>query len=132
MNAFPSSPGGTVWPWLLDRNLVYAITSQKRVSRETDRQGFEITELVTLTAAELAQLTGAGAQDLLLLVECGVLEPLEGTADPLEFNASVIPVLRRAQRMREDLALDGDEFALAMLLLMKIDKIEAEIRFAKP
>jgi hypothetical protein len=130
MNDFSSAPGDTVWPWLLDRNLVYAITAQKRVPLEAYPQGFETTELVTLTVTELAQLTGASARDVLSLVQCEVLEPLNVRAEPMEFDASIIPVLRRAQRMREDLALDTDEFILAVFLLVTIDKIGAEGRFA--
>jgi chaperone modulatory protein CbpM len=137
MDASPHPRGNTVWPWLLDRDLVYAITGQKRMRREAHQAscpttgGAESTEFGAVSPAELALLTGASARDLLLLVDSGVLNPLDLAADPWEFRASLVPVLRRAQRMREDLALNSDEFALAMLLLMEIDKIEAELRFAR-
>lgn len=137
MDASPHQSGNTVWPWLLDRDLVYAITGQKRVPREAYQAsylttaGAESTELGEVSAAELAHLTGASARDLLMLVDSGVLNPLDLAADPWEFRASLVPVLRRAQRMREDLALTSDEFSLATLLLIEIDKIEAELRFAR-
>ena len=137
MDASPRPRGNTVWPWLLDRDLVYAITAQKRVPREAYQPNrpttakAESTELDAVTATELAHLTGASARDLLLLVDSGVLGPLDLAADPWEFSASLVPVLRRAQRMREDLALNSGEFALAMLLLMEIDKVEAELRFTR-
>ena len=137
MNALPCGRGNNAWPWLLDPDLVYAITAQKRVPPETSSaaypatRGPESTERGTLTSIELAQLTGVSARDLLLLADHGVLGILAPPAEPCGFRASLVPVLRRAQRMREDLALNSDEFALATLLLMEIDKIEAELRFAR-
>jgi MerR-like DNA binding protein len=137
MNALPRGRGNTVSPWVLDRDLVYAITARKRVpDRACDgaaqvSRAAESTELETLTATELAQFTGTNALDLKRLVDCGVLSPLAPDTCPWEFRASLVAVLRRAQRMREDLALNDDEFALATLLLLEIDKIEAELRLAR-
>lgn len=83
------------------------------------------TEADTLSLPQLALQCGIGETHLLDLVEHGVLDPVVGDAPSWRFSADCIANLRRADRLRQDLALDEHGFALAMMCLDRISGLEA-------
>jgi hypothetical protein len=120
--------------WRLDRDLVHAITRSPPVRPSAqEARSFETaesTELTTLNIAQLAQLAGTSQRDLRLLVDYGLLELTDPEREPWTFSVVFLPTLRRAQQMREELNLSVDGWALAMNLLLEIDRLEVELRVA--
>ena len=127
--------------WWLDRALVYAITAPKRLPPRLAEGGVcdahalgstESIELATLNLHQLAQLTGTSELDLSLLADCGLLQLTGPDGTPCNFSVALLPVLLRARQLREDLALNVDEWALATYLLLEIEKTEAKLRLLRP
>lgn len=83
------------------------------------------TEAVTLSLTQLSLHCGIDEADLLDLVDHGVLRPAEADNQPWHFSADCIGNLRRAQRLRQDLALDDHGFALMLMCLDRICGLEA-------
>lgn len=88
------------------------------------------THLTTVSMSQIAQLSGVAAEDLEGLVEYGVLQPV-GTATPPVFRLECIIALQRANALREDLALDGHSFALALMFMGQVAELEAQVRDAR-
>jgi len=78
-----------------------------------------------LTEAELAERSGLDITEVHVLVECGVLTTAAGS----RFSLQCLTVARRARRLREELALDDDAHALALVLRLRqrIGELEAEL-----
>lgn len=78
-----------------------------------------------LTEAELAERSGLDITEVQVLVECGVLASAAGS----RFSLQGLTVARRARRLREELALDEDAHALALVLRLRqrIAELEAEL-----
>lgn len=93
-----------------------------------------ITESIWLNASDicsfdhLAQVSGLSRDTLLNLVEAGVLEPSNQDPENYFFPVSCIVVARTARRLRDDFELDPEGLALAVNLLRRIDRLEAELR----
>ncbi|HEY9281166.1 MAG TPA: chaperone modulator CbpM [Eoetvoesiella sp.] len=93
----------------------------------------QITESVWLNTSDicsfehLSEVSGLAKDDLLDLVETGVIEPSNKDPDNYFFHASCIVVARTARRLRDDFELDAQGVALAMSLLRRIDGLEAEL-----
>ena len=86
----------------------------------------------TLTMEQVARLSGVGTADLRALVEHGVLLPVTLGSEPSRFSLDCVMALQRAEHVRQDLALDGHGFALAMVLLSRITGLEDDRRTAYP
>ena len=86
----------------------------------------------TLSMEQIAQLSGVGAADLRALVEHGVLLPVTPWSAPSRFSLDCVMALQRAEHVRQDLALDGHGFALAMVLLSRITGLEDDRRTPHP
>lgn len=72
-------------------------------------------EHVHYSITEVVMLTGLDAADVTVLVDCGALEPEDASAPQWSFSAWSVDVAYRAQRLREEFALD-DTHALAILV----------------
>lgn len=81
-----------------------------------------------VTLVELAQFSGIPESVLRELVEYGALAPLEPAAEEWKFAADCVAGVRAAARLRSDLELETPEVALALSLLERIDRLEAELR----
>jgi chaperone modulatory protein CbpM len=94
----------------------------------------ELTEVLwleereTLTWAELAQASGLSEAELKVLIECGVLTPVDPDAGRPTFPGRSVAVAQTARRLRRDFGLDADGLALAIKLLGQIRDLEAELR----
>ncbi|MEP6792548.1 MAG: chaperone modulator CbpM [Ramlibacter sp.] len=89
-----------------------------------------VTQLTTLSITQVAQLSGVAADDLQGLMDHGVLLPVSAST-PLAFGMECVMTLQRANALREDLALDGHSFALAMMLMSRVADLEAQVRTAQ-
>lgn len=95
----------------------------------------DITECIWLNATEicsldhLVEVSGLARDDVLDLVDAGVLEPSTHGPQPQQylFEASCIVTLRKARRLRDDFELDTHGLTLALRLLKRIDGLEAEL-----
>jgi hypothetical protein len=76
-----------------------------------------------LSEAELAERSGLTVTEVHMLVECGALPGGGGG-----FSVQCLTIARRAQRLREELALD-DAHALAVMMRLRqrIADLEAEL-----
>ena len=106
------APTGMLWPLQAQSDLVNGVA--------------------TLSMEQVAQLSGFGTADLRALVKHGVLLPVTPGSEPARFSLDCIMALQRAEHVRQDLALDGHRFALAMALLSRITGLEDDRRTAHP
>ena len=94
----------------------------------------ELTELVwldernELSLPELAELSGLPEPELIALVECGAIVPVDPEATTHSFSARWIVVARTATRLRNAFELDTQGLALALTLLERVHELEARLR----
>jgi len=91
----------------------------------------DIAESAPLSMAQLARLSGIAEADIGELVDYGVLAPVGAGNEPQVFRADGVALLRRADHLRQDLALDGHAFALAVMLLGQVSDLEAQLRTSR-
>lgn len=84
-------------------------------------------DVAAISMAQVAQLPGICESELALLVEYGVLKPVETGGNPRTFNLDCVILLQRADQLRHDLALDSHAFALAVMLLDQITYLESRL-----
>ena len=77
---------------------------------------------------DLAGRSGLPEAVLQELIDCGVLEPRTPGADDPTFNASAFVTVQSAARLRSDFELDSAGVAVALTLLKRIERLEAEVR----
>jgi chaperone modulatory protein CbpM len=76
----------------------------------------------------LCQACGAATDELLALVEEGVLEPRGPTPQEWRFGVNALPRARLALRLQYDLQIDLAGVALALVLLDRIESLETRLR----
>lgn len=81
-----------------------------------------------LSISELALFSGMSETDLHELVDYGVLTPSNPQELQWAFSADCVVRVRKANRLRDDLELDTHAMALAIMLLDRIDDLEAQMR----
>jgi hypothetical protein len=81
-----------------------------------------------LSMEQLAQLSGVATDALAGLMDFGVLAEARPEQGPATFDIGFVMTLQRAQRLRQELALDEHSFALAVMLLQHVADLEEEIR----
>jgi chaperone modulatory protein CbpM len=94
----------------------------------------EITEVVRieehrpLSLAELADLSRLTEDDLLELVESGVIEPGGSGGGRLSFKADCLVIARTAARLKQELDLDAHSTAVALALIERIRELESQVQ----
>ena len=94
----------------------------------------ELTEMTwldqrhALSLSELAELSGLPMPDLEDLVGCGVIAPVDPGAATPTFSADWVIVARTATRLRRDFELDAHGLSLALTLLDRVHRLEAQLR----
>ncbi|HEY0210856.1 chaperone modulator CbpM [Acerihabitans sp.] len=83
---------------------------------------------VTLEITEICQTACISRDELLEVVALGIIAPQDDATDDWRFELEALRALRRAQRLRQDLALDWAGIALAMNLLDEISRLRTENR----
>ncbi|RTZ48161.1 hypothetical protein EKL30_04205 [Candidimonas sp. SYP-B2681] len=101
-----------------------------------------ITESVWLDANDmcsfehLVQVSGLTNDNLLDLIDAGVIKPANDDPANYSFPVSCIVLARTARRLRDDFELDSEGLALAVNLLQRIEALQSELhelraKFAK-
>ncbi|MEO8921691.1 MAG: chaperone modulator CbpM [Caldimonas sp.] len=80
---------------------------------------------------QLAQLSGVAMDELAGLKEFGVLAETRPEHGPTTFDIGFVMTLQRAQKLRQDLALDEHSFALAVMFLQHVADLEEEVRIVR-
>ncbi|MBV6272107.1 chaperone modulator CbpM [Alcaligenaceae bacterium CGII-47] len=92
-----------------------------------------ITETVWLNASDTCSLeyivegSGLSRQDVLELVEAGVLKPYSRDRDNYFFHTDCVVLARKAKRLRDDFELDTRSLTLTMSLLRHMDALQTEV-----
>lgn len=81
----------------------------------------------TCSFDELAHLSGLTSDEISLLVDSGVLVPVEVVASIRVFHLHAVGVASTARRLRDDFELEGHGLALALTLLRRVNEAEAEL-----
>ena len=80
------------------------------------------------TIEHLAQVSGLSLDELHGLVESGVIEPTDPSAQPPSFYLQAITTAQTARRLRDDFELERGGLALALTLLKRIRALEDELQ----
>ncbi|EPH0091224.1 chaperone modulator CbpM [Pluralibacter gergoviae] len=83
---------------------------------------------ITFTITEFCLHTGVSEEDLNEIVGLGMIEPCD-TATPLwQFDDYAVTIVRRAMRLRRELALDWSGTAVTLTLLDENQRLQQENR----
>lgn len=85
-----------------------------------------MTEEMTFTMVELCQSVNISQDELVEVVELGVIVPLQAEKPGWVFDYHALSCLRRARRLRAELDLDWSGIAMTLTLLDKIDELKKE------
>ncbi len=86
-----------------------------------------IAEETEFTLAELAAATGFSAEDILRLVDEGIITPVSETPKPV-FAGQCVPRVRAVVHLRRDLGVNLAGAALALELLDEIEQLRQRLR----
>ena len=75
----------------------------------------------------LVDLSGLSVDETALLIDSGVLVPVDPVAAQLMFHLHYVAIANTARRLRDDFELDGHGLALALTLLKRATNAEAEL-----
>lgn len=73
------------------------------------------------------EVSGLARDDILNLIETGILTPSNDDPHNYFFHTECIVVARTARRLRDDFELDDQGVAIAMRLLERIKDLEGEL-----
>ncbi len=85
---------------------------------------------VLLRAADIARACGESEAWVLELVQAAILESSEESREGMLFDGQALFVARRVRRLQRDLGVNLEGAALALQLLERIDRLEAQLRRA--
>jgi chaperone modulatory protein CbpM len=85
-------------------------------------------EASEIALEELLAASGLVHEELIELVELGVLRPCEGSERNWRFSSHTIVLGRRAARLRNDFGLNATGMALALTYLERIEGLERRLR----
>ena len=78
--------------------------------------------------AELLRASSFAREELIELIECGVLEPRGSSENDWRFPSYALTVTRRASRLRDEFELDTHSVSIALGLLERIEQLERRLR----
>ncbi len=87
----------------------------------------QIAEEAEFTLAELAAATGFSAEDILRLVDEGIITPVSEEPKPV-FTGQCVPRVRTVVHLRRDLGVNLAGAALALDLLDEIERLQQRLR----
>jgi chaperone modulatory protein CbpM len=85
-------------------------------------------EHTSITFSELAELSGLSDDDLKVLLDYGVIAPVEQNAEQTTFHARCVLTAKTAHRLRDDFELDAHGMAVAVTLIERVQELEAQLR----
>ena len=86
---------------------------------------------VTFTITEFCLHTGVSTEELTEIVGLGMIEPREDESAHWQFDDRALSVVRRALRLRQELALDWPGIAVALTLLEENAQLRQENRLLR-
>ena len=87
-----------------------------------------VDEQLVFTLTTLCQATGADTEQLLALVQEGLLQPQGERPEDWRFSGAAMPQARMALRLMRDLDIGLSGAAVVMDLLAEIDRLRAQLR----
>ncbi len=93
----------------------------------TDYITGQIAEEAEFTLAELAAATGFSAEDILRLVDEGIITPVSEEPKPV-FTGQCVPRVRTVVHLRRDLGVNLAGAALALELMDEIEQLQQRLR----
>ena len=81
---------------------------------------------VKLTLQEICHSAGLDTQQLLEIVEQGIIKPAGDAPDQWTFDVETVSVVRRASRLHYDLEIDWPTIALVLDLLDAKERLQQE------
>ncbi|ANI29345.1 chaperone-modulator protein CbpM [Yersinia entomophaga] len=81
---------------------------------------------ITYTLTELCQTTGILQDELVEVVELGVIVPLDPGDSLWVFDAEALMYLQRARRLQNELDLDWHGVAMTLTLLKQVEQLKKE------
>jgi chaperone modulatory protein CbpM len=81
-----------------------------------------------ISVGGLAEISGMSESDLKELVDYGALVPINPDDGEWMFAAHCVGTVRIANRLRRDFELDAQALALALTLIGRVQRLEAELR----
>ncbi|RJG06092.1 hypothetical protein D3870_08805 [Noviherbaspirillum cavernae] len=80
----------------------------------------------------LAEVSGLSVTDIRDLVDIGAILPAQGPTDDMDesqsFHLRYVVTAKKARRLRDDFELDRHGVAVALMLLRRIQDLEAELQ----
>ena len=83
---------------------------------------------ITFTMTEFCLHTGVSEEDLNEIVGLGMIEPCDTATPPWQFDDYAVTIVRRAMRLRRELALDWPGTAVTLTLLDENQRLQQENR----
>ncbi len=77
---------------------------------------------------ELCHATELPTQAVIDIVEQGIIEPQGSSPDSWVFSVQMLIVVKKAQRLHQDLGVDWSGIALALCLLEELEQLREENR----
>jgi len=95
---------------------------------------FDFTELVWLdhhhevSLDELAEFSGLAQDELRQLVDSGALIPINPDEKRLSFSGQCVVSIRTLSRLKQDFELEPNAFALTLVFLERIRRLELKVQ----
>ena len=83
---------------------------------------------ITFTITEFCLHTGVSEEELNEIVGLGMIEPCDARTPPWQFDDAAVTVVRRALRLRQELALDWPGTAVTLTLMDENQRLQHENR----
>ena len=81
-----------------------------------------------ISADELLEITGLASNELEHLVQCGALMPDDPQDQTWHFQSHWITSIQTLVRLKRDFELEPNSYALTLVFLERIRKLEAELK----
>jgi chaperone modulatory protein CbpM len=94
----------------------------------TTHSGEVLDDTIELTLIEITRACSVSTEQIVALVEEGVLEPIGEEPDDWRFRATNLTTVRVAVRLQNDLGLNPAGVALALDLLSEIETLRSRIQ----
>ena len=75
----------------------------------------------------LAELSGLSSDELLLLVDCGALIPVNSSEASWFFSSDYVISIRKLSRLKQDFELEPNSLGLMLVFLNRIQLLELQL-----
>lgn len=96
--------------------------------RRDTLSGIVLDETTTLTLDELSGACSVQVDQIVALVDEGIIEPVTGQSREWRFPATLLPRVRTAMRLQQDLEINLAGAALVLELLDQVNELRTRLR----